>query len=276
MCAAVALSFLFTGAWQATAVIIAAEYEVGLTEQPIVLALVALVVAIAVVMFDWTIIQSHLRGSVGRKTWFVRMVFTVCMIFLVSEVVASAMFQQDIQNQLAAENKTKADALSVELKENQKQMDGGLDKIAVLDQRINQAADRVKDAHNRMVTEENGYGRRAGRWSRYNIAKLDMEKAQEDLDAAHRDRDSQGAEQEERLASLKQQNKDARTAADENRIVKLGPGNREELLWTYLLANPSALFFKRLPLAVILICLDTFALLIGLTISRRTRELHEG
>ena len=277
MCTAIVFALLFTAAWQITAVIIAARYELGFTEHPLVVALVALAVALAVVMFDWTIIQSHVQGGVGWKTWLTRTLFTTCMILLVSEVVTLAVFQKDIETQQGENNAAKQSEVQPALDANQALQEIERQEISKLTDEVAAAVLKVKQLENELSRELEGVDREAGPGRRYRKAELALTEAERDRDSKiQKQNDPQIgiAARNEKITELKQK-ADMLLAAADIRDGESGPAEKEALLWDYMMKNPSALFLKRIPLFVILVCLDLFALLIGLAVSRRTREMHD-
>jgi hypothetical protein len=275
-CAAIAIGFLFTAAWQITAVVVAARFELGFATHPVTVALVALAVAIMVVVFDWNIVQSHVRQEVGWKTWFIRGVFTLCMILLVSEVVALAIFDSDIRAELNEANAVQATELQQSVDDNSDGQEEHRQAIRELNEAVSAAKARVTELEGDLEDEEKGYTVEAGLGPRWNAVRLDLDEWRQQLATAEAARDDPvtGVPAHEReIAALQSQavGLPATVAINE----EIGPARREALLWNYLIENPSALFLKRIPLFVVLVCLDLFALLLGLAVSSRSRKQHK-
>ena len=278
LCTAIVIGLLFTAAWQITAVVIAARFELGFTAQPLAVALSALAVALVVVIFDWSIIQSHVQGGTGRKTWLTRALFTLCMILLVSEVVASAVFDNDIRAQLITDNAGKESELERKIAVNRDQQDDERRAIRALQKNVADAQVRVQQLANDLEDEENGYTTAAGRGPKWNTYNLQLKEAQQVLASAELARDDPQTgvrAHEDKIKELQAQARGLGGTVGVIHYERLGPAQREALLWDYLLDHPSALFLKRIPLFVILVCLDLFALLLGLAVSRRTQEQHD-
>lgn len=281
VCLAIVIGLAFTASWQILAVIVAARYDLGFETEPLAVVPVAVAIALIVVIFDWTIIRSHVQGSTTRWTWLTRGLFTLCMVLLVSEVVASAVFSSDINSQLDDQNRVESTALQqkvdfngIQQKQEQQLSVGLQDDVAA-------AAKTVQEVTSQLTNEEKGFtplpGRPAGKGPVWNAIKLKLDDAEQALLTAQRAADDPGTgvgAHTRALQDLQNQAKDLGKTADIEQYGKLGPAEREALLWTYLLKNPSALYLKRIPLFVVLVCIDLFALLLGVTMARRTRQRH--
>lgn len=275
-CAAIAIGLLFTGIWQITAVIVAANSELGFATHPVAVALVAIAVSLIVVIFDWNIIQSHVRHEVGWKTWFTRGVFTLCMILLVSEVVALAIFDSDIKAQLNEVNAEQRTELDQRLAGNTDDQDGYRQELEELQDAVDAAQRRVTALENDLEDEDEGYTVEAGQGPRWEAINLELEEAREQLEQAEDALSDPETGEAALSATIAELDDRAEILPGTVAITEeIGPARREALLWDYLIANPSALYLKRIPLFVVLVCLDLFALLLGLAVSRRTRKQHQ-
>ncbi len=279
ICGIVLAGFVFTACWQITAVVVAAKFDLDLTVPLRYLVLAGAVVAMAVVLFDWQMIQSHVNGVSSPKMWAARALFTVCMILLVSEVAASAFFSRDILAQAQQDGRGAAQDLQQTQAGFREQIDGQKKAVKALQSKLAADKSAVLRFQNARDSEEHGYGTLAGRGPKWHLADHKLQAAvlaEQGAQAAVDDPSTGVAADEARIADLQAAMGSAGATSGYIPPDQLGPGEREAALWKYMLAHPAALFLKRIPLFVLLVCLDTFALLVGMAVSARTREAHLG
>lgn len=270
----VVLGFLISWLWQVAAVYLAAHYELGVNGTGAVVA-VGVAVAILVVSLDWDIVHHRVRGETKFSMLAIRLVFVTVMALLVSEAVAGWIFDKDIKRQVQVTNDDRRRQYANLQAQDNPKLDRIDARLQPLTQAMIDAEAKVAAAEREMKRQEAGLiGADPGRGKLYDTARLERESAQQALQRAKERLTTEGGalkDQRQRVLDGWKAFKDASPIVDEK---ALGPGERERALWTYLLANPDALWLRRVPLALVMIVLDLFAVIVSWGIGNRVRQRH--
>jgi uncharacterized protein YlxW (UPF0749 family) len=222
--------------------------------------------------------QPEPEQSTGKLVWAVRAVFVVSMVLLVSEAVATAVFDSDIRAEAIQDNAPKLQSLQQQVDKNAQLQAAEDTAVAKLLADVAAAQREVRTYSAQAQIEDHGYGVLGGKGTKYHLAMLQLSQAQGRLSSATTARDDAStgvAAHRARKQSLQQQAMQLRDALGIVPVDGMGPAQREAKLWTYLLHHPEALVFKRLPLFFVMLTLDLFGLIIGVAVPGRTRRTHQ-